>query len=198
VPTDLIWRLSLEQYHDMIRADILTEDDPVELLEGWLVAKLRKKPPHRIATGSTRDALAARLPDGWFVDDQEPITLEDSEPEPDNTVVRGARRDYQDRHPGAADVGVVVEVADTSLARDRGWKKQIYARARIPVYWMVNLIDRQVEVYTDPSGPAAEPDYARHQDYAVGETIPPGARRQGSGPGPGRRPPAVRRGPGSS
>ncbi len=172
VPTDLIWRLSVEQYHDMIRADILTDEDPVELLEGWLVAKITKKPPHSVATGLTRDTLAARVPAGWSVDDQEPITLEDSESEPDVRVARGTRRQYLDRHPGPADVALVVEVADTSLERDRGWKKQIYARARIPVYWIVNLIDRQVEVYTDPTGPADEPDYRQHREYGVGETLP--------------------------
>jgi Uma2 family endonuclease len=172
VPTDLIWRLSVDQYHEMIRAGVLTEDDPVELLEGWLVAKMVKRPPHRMVTGLTREALAARVPVGWFLDDQEPITLDDSEPEPDVQVVRGTRRDYLARHPGPSDVALVVEVSDSSLERDRDWKKQIYARARIPVYWIINLIDRQVEVYTDPTGPAEPPDYRQRRDYRVGDMVP--------------------------
>jgi hypothetical protein len=71
----------------MIRAGILTDDDPVELLEGWLVPKMPKNPPHRITTRLTREALVGILPTGWYVDTQEPITTADSEPEPDVVVV---------------------------------------------------------------------------------------------------------------
>ena len=76
-PNEALWRLSVEQYHGMIRAGILTEDDPIELLEGLLIEKMPKNPPHRIATHLTAAALRAAIPDGWYVDSQEPITLED-------------------------------------------------------------------------------------------------------------------------
>jgi len=118
VPGVSIWRLSVAQYHEMIRAGILAEDDPVELLDGCLVQKIIKNPPHCLATGLVRDALEKALPEGWHVKSQDPITLAASEPEPDVTVVRGSRRDYADRHPGPADVALVVEVADTGLQRD--------------------------------------------------------------------------------
>jgi hypothetical protein len=65
-----------------------------------------------------------------------------------------------------------VEVADTSLAQDRGNKKRLYARAAIPIYWIVNLLERQVEVYADPTGPAEEPDYRQQQVYREGDTVP--------------------------
>src|SRR5438128_2201088 len=122
-PEDFIWRLSVAQYHEMIQAGILTADDPVELLEGWLVYKMPKNPPHRISVRLTQRALEAVVPAGWYVDAQEPITLADSEPEPDVMIVRGDTRQYRNRHPGAADVALVVEVADTTLERDRGAKK---------------------------------------------------------------------------
>lgn len=115
VPLDLIWRLSVAQYHQMIRSGILTDDDPVELLEGWLVLKMPKNPPHRAATRLMQDALARVVPVGWYVDAQEPITLEDSEPEPDVMIVRGETREYRDRHPGPRDVGAVIEISDTTL-----------------------------------------------------------------------------------
>jgi Uma2 family endonuclease len=172
VPPDPIWRLSLDQYHAMIRAGILTDDDPVELLEGWLVAKMPKNPTHRAATRLARQALERLIPGGWYVDSQEPITLEDSEPEPDVTVVRGERRHYLDRHPGPQEVALVVEVADASLPRDRTFKKRLYAAAGIPVYWIVNLPDSQIEVYTDSTGPAEQPDYRRGQDYDRSGAIP--------------------------
>lgn len=171
-PDDFIWRLSVEQYHEIIRAGILTADDPVELLEGWLVYKIPKKPQHRIATRLTQKALEAVVPAGWYVDAQEPITLEDSEPEPDVMIARGDTRQYHDRHPGPADLALVVEVADTTLERDRGMKKRLYARAGIAVYWIVNLAEGVLEVYTQPSGPIAAPDYLQHQRYALSDDVP--------------------------
>ncbi len=170
-PPDLIWRLSVAQYHEMIEAGILTADDPVELLGGCLVPKMPKNPRHTLANGLIREALVRLLPEGWFADSQEPITTEDSEPEPDVRVVRGERRGYHDRHPGPRDLGLVVEVADATLERDRTLKQQIYARAGIPTYWIVNLRDRRLEVYTEPSGPAAAPGYGRRRDLAAGEEV---------------------------
>jgi Uma2 family endonuclease len=172
VPLDSIWRLSVDQYHAMIDAGILTADDPVELLHGWLVTKTSKKPPHRVTTQLTREALAHVLPTGWYVDAQEPITTADSEPEPDVAVVRGGRRDYRDRHPGPLDVALVVEVADTTLELDRGLKKRLYALVGIPVYWIANLSENQFEMYTDPSGPAEAPDYRQRQVYGPSDEIP--------------------------
>src|SRR6266851_3947866 len=89
VPTDVIWRFSVDQYHAIIRAGILTEDDPVELLEGWLVTKMPKNPRHRVVTRLIREALENLGAPGWYVDTQEPLTTADSEPEPDVMVVRG-------------------------------------------------------------------------------------------------------------
>jgi Uma2 family endonuclease len=172
VPTEPIYRLTVEQYHQMIRAGILAEDAPVELLEGWLVTKMTKNPPHSFATRQLRRALERVVPAGWFVDSQEPLTGETSEPEPDVTVIRGDPRDYLQRHPEPGETPLVGEVADTSLRRDRGFKKQVYARAGIPVYWIVNLVDRQIEVYTDPTGPADNPDYRGQGDYGPADTVP--------------------------
>jgi Uma2 family endonuclease len=90
----------------MIHLGILSDDDPVELLEGWLIYKMPKNPSHRVTTKLTLKALEAIVPQGWYVDSQEPITLEDSEPEPDIAIVRGDTRDYLDRHLGASDIAL--------------------------------------------------------------------------------------------
>jgi Uma2 family endonuclease len=172
VPTDLIWRLRVDQYHAMIRAGILTEDDPVELLQGWLVPKMPKNPAHRVVTGLIRQALERLTPAGWYVDTQEPITTEDSEPEPDVVIVHGERRQYLNRHPGPQDVALVVEVADTSLQRDQVLKKRLYASAGISVYWIANLPENHIEIYTDPSGPTEHPDYRQRRDYDPSDTAP--------------------------
>jgi Uma2 family endonuclease len=172
IPGEYIWRLTLDQFHEMIRNGILTDSDPVELLEGWLVTKMPRNPPHRLANRRLRDSVEGRVTKGWHVNVQEPIALVTSEPEPDLSVIRGGPEDFADHNPAASDVGMTAEVSDTTLTRDRTIKKRIYARARIPVYWIVNLVDRQVEVYTQPSGPADEPDYAQRQDYVVGNMVP--------------------------
>jgi Uma2 family endonuclease len=171
VPPEPVVPLTVEQYHEMARAGILLGGDPIELLEGWLVIKMTKHPLHSACTAKTRRQLDRIVPDGWSVDSQEPITTDDSEPEPDVAVIRGHREDYTERHPGPDDVGLLVEVADTSLQRDRGWKRRVYATAGISVFWIVNLIDREVEVMSRPTGPAQEPDYGNRQVFRPGDEV---------------------------
>jgi Uma2 family endonuclease len=156
----------------MIQAGILTDDDPVELLEGLLVQKMPKNPAHVTAKRLLRKAVERILPDGWMVDTEDPVTTSDSEPEPDVAVVRGTERDFAQRHPGPTDAILIAAVADSSLSRDRGRKKRLYARAKVREYWVVNLVNRQVEVYSDPTGPGKKPDYLQHQVYAAADTIP--------------------------
>ena len=165
-------RWSVDEYHTMLRAGILTENDPLELVDGWLVPKMTKNPPHRIATRRVRKALERVVPQGWYVDSQEPITLSTSEPEPDGAVIRGDSADYADRHPPAEAVALVVEVADATLEFDRTLKKEIYAQAGIWAYWVVNLIDGWLEVYSDPTGPAHGADYRHRREYLPGEAVP--------------------------
>ena len=172
VPDVPIYRLTVEQYEAMIETGILTEADPVELLEGWLVEKMTKNPPHMVANALLLVHFSRLMPSGWFLALQDPITTMDSLPEPDATVIRGEPRDYLQRRPAAADIGLLVEVADTSLEQDRGLKKRTYARTGILIYWIVNLVDRQIEVHTDPTGPVDEPDYRQRRDYGPTGMIP--------------------------
>ena len=163
--------ISVAEYHEMIDDGLLTEDDPVELLEGSIVTKMTKNPGHCLASWRTRSSLEEVVPAGWYVTSQDPITLEDSEPEPDVSVIEGEAEYYRERHPHGRETALVVEVADTSLRGDQTVKKNIYARARIPVYWIVNLVDRQIEVYTEPSGPAEQPDFDQCEIYREGDEV---------------------------
>jgi Uma2 family endonuclease len=172
VPTDPIFRLSVGQYHEMIRSGILTVDDRVELLEGWLVPKMSKNPPHSVATELVAAALRSVVPPGWYVRTQEPLTTKTSEPEPDVSVVRGRPRDYVERHPGPEDLAMVLEIADSSISRDRGIKRRIYARAGVAVYWIVDVTERRVEICTRPTGPAEQPEYALIQSFGQDELLP--------------------------
>lgn len=171
VPPTAIHRLSVAQYQAMASLGILRPEDRVELLEGWLVVKTTKNPPHRIATREVRLALERVVPHGWYVDSQEPIVTADSEPEPDAAVIRGESRDYSSQNPPAGQVGLVVEVADASLLRDRRLKGRIYARAGIPIYWIVNLVERRVEVYAQPAGDGPLAAYGSRHDAGEGESV---------------------------
>jgi Uma2 family endonuclease len=171
-PSDRFFRMSVEQYDEAARLGILNKYDLIELIEGWLVTKMSKKPPHTISTNLLRNVLARVVPEGWYVGTQDPIATGDSEPEPDALLVRGDFRDYPDRHPGPGDVALVVEVADSTLSYDRSVKQRIYARAGVTTYWIVNLVDRQVEVHTEPSGPVDAPGYARREVFGPDAEIP--------------------------
>jgi Uma2 family endonuclease len=153
IPSSL-YRLTLEQYEAMVDAGIFTGRDKVHLINGYLVAKMTQNTPHATADELCGDLLNRVIPAGWSVRAAKPVRLptESSEPEPDRCVVRGRIRDYAARHPGPADIALAVEVADSSLEDDR-MQADIYGRAGIPVYWLINLIDRQVEVYSKP-GPS--------------------------------------------
>jgi Uma2 family endonuclease len=164
-------RFTVDEYQRLGQIGVLGEDDRVELLEGWIIPKMNLNPPHSVCVQLVDDAVRKQLPAGWCVRIQDAVTTGDSEPEPDVAVVRGAIRDYSDRHPGPADVGLLVEVADTSLARDR-FKCRLYGRASLPVCWIVNLVDRRVETYNDPTGPDSEPGYRRRDDYGPDDQVP--------------------------
>lgn len=172
VPEYPVYRFTVDQYHEMISTGILTDDDPIELLEGWLIPKMSKNPPHALVTRLLRKLFTDILPDGWFVDSQEPISTADSEPEPDMAIVRGNIRDYTNHHPQAKDVALVGEVADATLQRDRAIKKRLYAAAEIPVYWIVNLVDNQIEVYTEPAGTGRKAAYQQEQIYGANDEVP--------------------------
>ncbi len=165
-------KFSVGRYQRMIEEGILTPDDKVELLENYLVLKMPKNPPHDGTIDLVKAALPPCIPAGWLLRIQQTIALPDSQPEPDFAVVRGNPRTYLTRHPGPADVGLVIEVADSSLLRDQRDKMRIYARGAIPCYWIVNLVDRRIEVYSQPTGPAPVPAYGSFQTYQPGDAVP--------------------------
>lgn len=167
-----VWRLSVDRYERMVASGIITPDDRVELLEGVLVNKMSKSPEHVLGTILVTDALRAILPAGWSMRSEQPVRMDDSEPEPDAVVVRGSPRDYAARHPIPGELPLIVEVADSSLRRDREDKRRIYARNGIAVYWIVNVADRLIDVFTGPSGPVLTPDYAATATYQPGDLVP--------------------------
>ena len=163
------YRMSIEQYDKLVESGVFTKRDKFQLINGLLVAKVTKNPPHSIAKGNCADALGRVIPvPSWHVRQEDPVRLPPfNEPEPDICVARGQRGDYSVQHPGFADIGLLVDVSDTSLADDRKMALN-YAATGVPVYWIVNLVDRQVEVYNSPT----HGGYSARQDYRTGYHVP--------------------------
>ena len=165
-------QFSVARYQRMIEVGILTAEDKVELLENYLVLKMTRNPPHDSTIQRMMEALFVRRPKGWSWRSQSAIMLRDSQPEPDFALVRGSAEDYQAQHPTPVDIALVIEVADSSLLRDQRDKTRIYARGGIPTYWLVDLVDNRLEVYSQPSGPTEVPAYGTFQTLAPGDDIP--------------------------
>ena len=145
-------RWTRQEYDRLIELGVLREDEPIELLAGRLVVREPQHTPHATATQLATEALRTAFGAAWMVRVRLPLALDDeSEPEPDVAVVRGAPRDYLREHSSTA--VLVVEVAHASLRADRTLKARLYARAGIGDYWIVNLVDRVLEVHRSPTGP---------------------------------------------
>lgn len=140
---------TVDDYHRIIDAGILA-DRNVELLAGEIHQMAPEGPPHTYYGGSFADRLREELAGRALVREARPITLTDSEPEPDIAIVRGAWEDYRHRHPGSADVLWVIEVSESSLKKDTENKRIIYATANIADYWVWDLAAPQLIVYRNP------------------------------------------------
>ena len=148
------YRISVDQYEAMVRAGIFTKHDQLELIEGLLVKKMTKGTRHSTASEKGWRAIHRFVPTGWHIRIEKPVRIpgEASEPEPDLSLVRGSIDDYESRNPDPGDVALVVEVSESSLPADRTEMVRIYGGGGIPIYWIINLIDRQLEVYANPTG----------------------------------------------
>jgi len=140
------------------------EDEKIELLDGEMVAMSPIGTEHNSVVQKLNELLVLALHGRAWVRCQSSFAASElSEPEPDFTVV--PRRDYDDDHPSQAHL--IIEVADSSLAKDRGRKLRLYATCQVPEYWVVNLVERCIEVYRDPHGAT----YARMDRYERGQSI---------------------------
>jgi Uma2 family endonuclease len=170
IANDPYWlrQFSVVEYHKMVETGILTSNDPVELLEGWIVNKMPQNPPHISSVSRVNRWLGRVLPSSWSLRCQGPITLSDSEPEPDIAIARGKEGTYDARHPERADIGVLMEIGDSSLLADRRYKGTLYAKARMPEFWLINLVERKIEVYTKPR----TGKYQKNVEYREKDTVP--------------------------
>lgn len=164
LPQFAVRRFSVEEYHHLGAAGILTENERVELLEGWIAPKMIHNPQHALGIEKVQQVLQNVIPASCRVRVQLPITTSDSEPEPDVAVVRGALQKHAAAHPGPEDMELLVEVAESSLALDRIDKARIYARAGIRVYWIVNLGRQSDRNLHGPVGAGTASDFRETAD----------------------------------
>jgi len=155
----------------MIEVGVLTADDRVELLQGLLVEKMARNPSHDSSVTRIIKRLIPILPANWSLRVQGAVVLRDSEPEPDFAIVRGPEETFDRRKPTPRDIGLLIEVADSTLLEDRRIKGLLYAEARILEYWIVNIPDACIEVYTGPKA-GKSPRYSHRQDYYANDLVP--------------------------
>jgi hypothetical protein len=168
-----LYRISVRQYMKMIGAGVFPETAHIELLGGKLYEKMTKYPPHNLVVGQLGRMLGRILPEPWFVSEEKPVKLGRFwYPEPDIAVVQGPDHRFEAKTPEAADLGLVVEVAESSDLMDRGRKWRLHASAGVSFFWIANIPQRRVEVYSDPSGKGRSAAYRQAENYLDGQSIP--------------------------
>jgi Uma2 family endonuclease len=179
-------QFSVAEYEQMIDLGILTENDRVELIRGEIVKKMSIGDLHAAAVILLTRLFHRKFIDSAIVSIQNPIALADSEPEPDIALLKVRDDCYASGRPRARDVLLLIEVPDTTLRFDRYDKGSLYAENGVAEYWILNLIDRTLEVHRDPqsSGQYAEVRVLALSDatdivslpgvtLAVGDLFPP-------------------------
>ena len=168
-------RFSRAEYDRLIELGVFQSDEHIELIGGELMVAGPKGAPHYTAVVKTAGALEAAFGPGWYVRREGPVGLDDdSEPEPDVAVVPGSPDDYSRAHPSRP--VLTVEVSESSLAADRHRKGSLYARAGLADYWVLNLVDRVLEVYREPAADSAAPfgwRYTRSEVFDAAARVTP-------------------------
>ncbi len=161
-------RWTREEYDRLVAAGMFGAGERVELIDGEILQMPPQGSMHATALRLLENALREKLGPGFDIRGQLPLALSpSSEPEPDVAVVPGSPRDYKDAHPGRA--LLVVEISEATLDYDRRRKGNLYARAGIDDYWIVNLIDRCVEVHREPG----QEGYRSHRVVHAGDRLAP-------------------------
>ncbi len=161
-------QFTVSEYHEMDESGLLTADKPTELLDGEIFDMSPINSLHAAAVKRLNRLLSRLLGDSVLLSVQDPIRLSDnSEPQPDIAVLRFRDDYYANEHPTPADVLLIIEVADSTIYKDRNVKMPLYALAGIPEAWLVDLGNQTVEVFMQPQSG----NYADTQTYALGESI---------------------------
>jgi Uma2 family endonuclease len=171
---DFRHRITVDEYHHMLDSGVFGPEPRVELLEGVVVDKMTKNPPHNLACDLIQHLLSSLMPNGYYLSMGTSMTIEEreGEPEPDALVLRGKPRDYKDRKRTAADSALIIEVSDTSYTYDRHQKAIVYAAVGVPVYWILDLNRNRLEILTKPVKQEQGSYYSHTTIYGLDDEIP--------------------------
>ncbi len=165
--------ITVENYLAMILDGTIPPDARLELLDGRLVEQMTKYPPHNFSARQLGLLLKSLVPAPWLISEEKSLALGRFwRPEPDLAVIRGPNDRYRASDPKADDVALLIEVADSSYSTDRGEKWRAYASARIPIYWIVNINQRLVEVYREPTGRGQNAAYRTTEIFGAESVVP--------------------------
>jgi Uma2 family endonuclease len=161
------YKWSIEKWHELVDSGVL-QGQKIELLEGELVEMSPEGIPHRNTNHKVVKYLRKLLEDRAEIFEAHPITLDNSEPEPDVSIVRLPESIYDSHHPYAKDIYWLIEIANLTLAKDLSQKTVIYARNEIPEYWVIDLVNKKLIVHTQPS----QDNYLQVVEYKSGTVTP--------------------------
>ena len=144
-------KFTIAEYHQLVDLGFFTENDRIELIRGEIIEMAPKRTPHSVCNSTLFGELYRLLYDRANVRGQEPITLSsNSEPEPDVVIANKKDDNYLSAHPTVEDIILVIEISDSTLKYDKETKLSLYAEAGINNYWIINLVDNRLEVYSNP------------------------------------------------
>jgi len=171
---DIRRRITVDEYHRIIESGALGEDPRVELLEGMIVSKMSKNPPHNLACDLIQYLMMRLLAPGYFISMGTSMTIEErqGEPEPDAMILRGRIREYAERRRKPADAALVVEISDTSYSEDRSVKWSLYAASGVPVYWILDVNRKRLEIHSEPSGQGDDARFAQTKILGQDDEVP--------------------------
>ena len=173
---DVPYDLTIDLFVRMVESGLIPQDRRVFLSDGRLYEKMAKTRAHGFVGAAVTRAVDRRLPEGWSLWPESTIVLDPTNaPLPDFALVRtGNPLDFAtpERYPGPGDLGLLIEVAVTSLRDDLTIALEKYARAHIPVYWVVDVTGRRILVHSDPRVVEGRGEYARVETYRPGQSLP--------------------------
>ena len=173
---DVPYDLTIDVVSRMVESGLIPQDRRVFLLEGRLYEKMAKTKAHGSVGAAVTRAVNRRLPDDWSLWPESTVVLDPTNaPLPDFAVVRSGDllgRAAPERYPEAGDIGLLIEVAVTSLRDDLTTALEQYARALIPAYWVVDVPGRRILVHTEPRVVDGKGEYARVETFRPGQSLP--------------------------
>ena len=161
------YKWSIEEWHEIVNSGLL-EGKPVEFLSGEIISVSPEGIEHSYTNESVANYLRGVLNDLAHVKESHPITLNNSEPQPDVAIIRLPETIYRNHHPYPQDIYWLIEISNRTFKIDLNQKSTIYARNGIPEYWVIDLVNKKLIVHTQ----VGQDSYTKITEYTAGTVSP--------------------------